>query len=414
MEFNAYYFIIGMSLVIILSYLFNVIAKKTSIPSVLMLIIMGVLIRPLFSYMGIDVLNNINFMPYLEVLGTIGLIKIVLEAALDLELRGDKIKVILKSFLVAFAGLIATIGGISAIFFYAMKMPVQASIIYAIPLSIISSAIVIPSISNLSPYKKEFLIYESAFSDILGIMVFFFYIESIELSGPLEISKHIAGSIGLTVLVAIVVSYFLVWVFQKIEAHVKFFLLFAFLLLLYSFGKLAHLSPLLIILFFGLVINNHKRFFVGFLSKWVNDEMALSLLGELKMMTAELAFLIRTFFFVIFGISISLSSLLNINVFFVSVVILAILYMIRALAFVVSEGKDITPQTYISPRGLITILLFFAIPEKYKVDIANEEVINGIILFVIIVTSIVMTIALIKDAKKEEEKIIEEGVSEEE
>ena len=91
MEFNAYYFIIGMSLVIILSYLFNIIAKKTSIPSVLMLITLGVLIKPLFSYFGIEVLESINFLPYLEVLGTVGLIKIVLEAALDLKLEKDKV-----------------------------------------------------------------------------------------------------------------------------------------------------------------------------------------------------------------------------------------------------------------------------------------------------------------------------------
>lgn len=399
MEFNAYYFIIGMSLVIILSYLFNIIAKKTSIPSVLMLIILGVLMHPLFSYFGVDVLNSINFLPYLEVLGTVGLIKIVLEAALDLNLRGDKVKVITKSFAVAFFGLFATTAAIAAVFYYALGMDFHPAVIYAIPLSVISSAIVIPSISNLTEYKREFLIYESAFSDILGIMLFFFYIESLELPNASSIATHIAGSIGLTVFVAIIVSYFLVWVFQKIDAHVKFFLLFAFLLLLYSLGKLAHLSPLLIVLFFGLIINNYKIFFAGFLQKWIDNKMVEELLEELKMMTAELAFLVRTFFFVIFGLSISLSSLLDVSVIIVSVVILAVLYLIRALCFTVSEGKEITPQTYISPRGLITILLFFAIPEEYKVQAVDESLLNGIILFVIIVTGVIMTIALIKDSK---------------
>ena len=42
---NPYYIIIVASLVIILSFLFNVIAKKTKIPSVLMLILLGLVIQ---------------------------------------------------------------------------------------------------------------------------------------------------------------------------------------------------------------------------------------------------------------------------------------------------------------------------------------------------------------------------------
>ena len=403
MEFNAYYFIIGMSLVIILSYLFNIIAKKTSIPSVLMLIILGVIIRPLFSYFEIDVLNNVNFMPALEVLGTVGLIKIVLEAALDLKLKKEKIGLIGKSLAIAAFGLFATTAAIAAIFILSLEMEFHSAVIYAIPLSVISSAIVIPSISNLVESKKEFLIYESAFSDILGIMFFYFYLDGLKLPNATEIGIHISKNVSVTIVIAIVVSYALIWVFQKIEAHVKFFLLFSFLLLLYSVGKLYHLSPLLIILFFGLIINNHRMFFMGFMKKWVNDEMVDEVLHELKLMTAELAFLIRTFFFVIFGLSIALSSLLDINVIAISIVILAVLYLIRAVSFIPTDGKDITPQTYISPRGLITILLFFAIPDELKAKNIDESVMNGIILFVIIASGVVMTIALIKDSKKKEE-----------
>ena len=140
--------------------------------------------------------------------------------------------------------------------------------------------------------------------------------------------------------------------------------------------------------------------------------MVEDLLEELKLMTAELAFLVRTFFFVIFGLSITLSVLFHFNVLIVSVVILAVLYLIRALSFVAVSGKDITPQTYISPRGLITILLFFAIPDEFKVKAVDESLINGIILFVIIVTGIIMTFALIKDSKKRELESENEQVEE--
>ena len=54
-------------------------------------------------------------------------------------------------------------------------------------------------------------------------------------------------------------------------------------------------------------------------------------------------------------------------------------------------GKRIVPQIWIAPRGLITVLLFYAIPANYQTDLFNP----GILLFIIIATSLVMTIGLI-------------------
>ena len=54
------------------------------------------------------------------------------------------------------------------------------------------------------------------------------------------------------------------------------------------------------------------------------------------------------------------------------------------------------PQLFIAPRGLITVLLFYAIPKEAQV--ATFE--SGILLFVIIGTSLIMTWAMIKEGKK--------------
>ena len=54
------------------------------------------------------------------------------------------------------------------------------------------------------------------------------------------------------------------------------------------------------------------------------------------------------------------------------------------------------PQVAIAPRGLITVLLFYAIPEKLTVPDFEE----GIILFIIISTSLIMTFAMISDKKR--------------
>ena len=104
---NPYLLIIGASLIVILSYFFNLIGKKTNIPSVLLLIATGIVINQVF-FVGTG--TEIDFMPALEILGILGLIMIVLEAALDLELSREKLPLIFKTLLVDDKGLNNIVG----------------------------------------------------------------------------------------------------------------------------------------------------------------------------------------------------------------------------------------------------------------------------------------------------------------
>ncbi|HIE15361.1 MAG TPA: hypothetical protein EYP69_00375 [Bacteroidales bacterium] len=168
---SAYELIIAGSIIIIISYGFNILAQKTNIPSVLMLIVLGILLRGIFDFLDFQQMQRF---PILEILGVIGLIMIVLEAALELKLTRDKLPLIGKSFLLALLSILVNIFLISQVFhlFYP-DIILLDTLIYAVPVSIISSAIIIPSINNLDPERKEFMIYESTFSDILGIMFFY-------------------------------------------------------------------------------------------------------------------------------------------------------------------------------------------------------------------------------------------------
>jgi NhaP-type Na+/H+ or K+/H+ antiporter len=194
-------------------------------------------------------------------------------------------------------------------------------------------------------------------------------------------------------------------VFQKLKTEVKLFLLIAVLLLLYAIGKLFHLSSLLIILVFGLVLHNNRLFFRGYLKKWLDKDSIGVILDDFKLITAESAFIVRTFFFVIFGVTLSFASIFSIKVFLISCIVIAIIFLIRYVLLAIFVRRDIKPQLYIAPRGLVTILLFFAIPEQYMV----EDFGSGVILFTIIATSIFMTISLIKS--KEKENLEEEDIN---
>ena len=59
-------------------------------------------------------------------------------------------------------------------------------------------------------------------------------------------------------------------------------------------------------------------------------------------------------------------------------------------------GKDLIPELFIAPRGLITVLLFYQLP----IDIKNPGFDQGILLYVIIISSLIMTGSLIYEARK--------------
>jgi len=388
---NSYWYVIGASLIIIISYLFNLVSQKWNIPAVLLLIALGIVIRYTTGINHID-----GNSPILNILGVVGLIMIVLEAALDLELKKEKTGLIIKSFFVASIALSLSSYLIALCIQFILETDLFIALVYAIPLSIMSSAIIIPSISQLSEKKKEFMIYESTFSDILGIMFFYFLLSSVEYKTAGELGWNIFGNIFVTLLISVVLSYILIYLFQKIKTKVKLFLLISVLVLLYAVGKMMHLSSLIIILFFGLIINNREIFFGKKLQKYFDTTELANVLKDFKTITEETAFVVRTFFFVIFGLTISLSTLFKFDVFVISILFLIILYAVRYITLRLFIGKDFETELFIAPRGLITVLLFFAIPKEFQ----NQEFESGILLFLIIASSIIMAIALIKYDKK--------------
>ncbi len=386
-------FIIGASLIVIVSFGFNLVAKKTNIPSVLLLIGLGILLQKVLPTMGLD---NINLMPLLEVMGLSGLVFIVLEAAIDLEITKEKRGLINSSLLSAFVLLLINSFLIAFLFKWYMQTDMFVSLVHAIPFAIISSAIVLPSVNNLATEKREFLIYESAFSDILGIMFFYFVIESAHMNSAVAIAGSLVFNVIVTLVVSALSAFILLNMFQKITSEARLFFIIAILFLLYALGKLFHLSSLLLILVFGLIVENRHIIFTGKLRQLFKPESVDEVYRELRIITVESSFVIRTFFFVIFGLTISLSLLLNPTTILISLAIIVIIFAVRLLYFRIFLPGKITLEALVTPRGLITLLLFFTIPQEYRI----EEFSDGILLYVILVTSLIMGIALIFNGKK--------------
>ena len=291
-----------------------------------------------------------------------------------------------------------------------MDAPWENAILYAVPLSILSSAIVIPSIEYFKKDLKEFMIYQSTFSDILGIMLFYFLVEGFEnpSGNATEWLLQFGWSFGISVIVSAVFSYLLVIMLQNIKTQLKLFLLISALILLYAVGKLLHLSSLLVILIFGMILNNPQLFFPGRLRRLLKANIVSSLLKDFKLITRETAFIVRTFFFVVFGYSIDLSSLGNPLVIFFAVLSLIGIYQIRKVSVLWTVKTPSTLLNYLAPRGLITILLFYAIPANMSIDQFD----NGILLYIILVSSSIMAWGMVRHKEKDDHRTLGEVIRE--
>lgn len=374
---------------ILIAYLFDISAKNTKIPGVVLLLSVGIVAHIITNSLNLRIPN---LEPYLPVIGTIGLILIVLEGALELEIKAEKRKLFVSTVQSAVLGLVLFSIMLAVGLYYLTHQPFLNCLINAIPLGIISSAIAIPSVKNLSAGNREFVIYESSISDILGIIFFNFLV----LHNSFGIATFTSFIFDIIIIIAlsVVASIALGSMISKLSHHIKYIPIITILILFYIITKIYHLPSLVLVLAFGLFLNNAHLIKFDFMRKWINLETIKTEVNSFEHLIAEVTFVIRSFFFIMFGYYTDLDSLLSLPDFVNAMLILVFIFGGRYLIFALLKIK-IEPLIYIAPRGLITILLFLAIPTHYQI----LEVNKGLLTQVIFLTAFVMMFGLIKNKK---------------
>jgi Na+:H+ antiporter len=385
-EISSYIFILAICLLVILSYLYHLLSQKTGIPSVLLLLATGIIVREILIYKQTPVAVPPQFV---EICGIVGLIMIILEAGLDIQISRNKFRLVRNAFFSAFIILVLSAIVCSLLLYFYLKEDYLNCLIYSLPLSIVSSAIVIPSISHLDDIKKEFLVYETSFSDIIGILIFNYLIAGNLLKGW-NITWFF-GSIALSIFLSLALSGLMLLMLTHISSKVRFFLVFAVLIFLYAGGKMLSLPSLIIILIFGLVVSNWHIPLLHRFHRYISNKQVYDVSHLLHSLTAESSFLIRTFFFFIFGLTIDLKLLIDTEVILAGSAIVILLLGIRYIYLKFFLHAHIFPELFFMPRGLITILLFYSIPEFYQLSKFNE----GILFFIILISNIIMMIGSI-------------------
>jgi cell volume regulation protein A len=388
-------FIIAICILLLFAYVFDITSAKTKIPSVILLLLMGWFVKLIASYFDI-IVPNLN--PILPIFGTLGLILIVLEGSLELELAKSKLGLIGKSAMVALLPILILSFGLAFLFQYFGNTSFKVGLSNSIPFAIISSSVAIPSARHLVSGNREFVTYESSLSDIFGVIFFNF----VTLNDNIGASS--VGYFFLELLFILIVSFMatllLGFLLNRIKHHVKYVPIILMIFLIYAIAKLYHLPGLIFILLFGIFLGNldelkHLDFIRRLKPDALNREVQ-----KLKELTIEGAFLIRALFFLLFGFLIETKELFNVSTIVWAVGITMGIFLLRYF-FLKLFRLPVSPLLFIAPRGLITILLFLSIPTSQVISLSNKS----LIIQTIVLTALIMMIGLITKSKRVSENV---------
>lgn len=377
--------IITLCTLLLIAYLFDLTSAKTKIPSVILLMLLGWVLQQLTVHLGLSLPDLSAFLP---VLGSIGLVLIVLEGSLELDMSKSKLSLIRKSFFGAAFSLIGISFLLALLFMYFGQNPFRESLINAIPFSIMSSAIAISSVRNLREKDKEFIISESSLSDILGVLFFNFIV----INEVFDVNSF--GQFGLKLLIIIAISFVatmgLLFLLSRIDHHIKFIPIILLVTLIYAIAEHFHLPALVIILVFGIFIGNIEKFRrFKFTERFFPEGLAAEI-DKFNKLTMEATFMIRAVFFILFGFLMDTSQIFNPGLLIWSIAIMYLIYVIRTIQLKASK-LPLKPLLLVAPRGLVTILLFLSISTEHRITLINETIITQ----VIILTTLLMMIGVV-------------------
>ncbi len=384
--------IITICILLLLAYVFDISSAKTKIPSVILLLLLGWVVGQLTTLSGVQLPD---LTPALPLLGTVGLILIVLEGSLELELNRSKLPLVGKSFIMAIVPLVAISFGLAYCFQYFGGVPLKTGLANAIPLAIISSAIAIPSARNLGKASSDFVVYESSLSDIFGVLFFNFITLNDTINSHSVLDFFI--ELGLLLAITLVATLGLAFLLSKITHHVKFMPIILITVLIYGISKVYHLPGLLFILILGLFIGNLdelKRFRI---IQRLHPEVLNREAKKFKELITEFTFLIRALFFLLFGYLIQTSEIINPKTLVWSIGITAGIFILRYILLKIVR-MPVRPLMYIAPRGLITILLFLAIPVTQSIELVNKS----LIIQVVILSALMMMFGMMTTRREKE------------
>ncbi len=381
--------ILAVGALIFMAHFFVVVFKKTRIPDVLLLMACGVVLGPVLHLVGPTDFGLVG-----PAVSNIALIVILFEGGLSLKIRT----------VVGALGQTAVVAGLT----WLLSALVAALLMYWLtPVSVgwglalmtgaivgaTSPAVVVPMVRMLGmderPRTVVFL--ESAFTDVLCIVVAIGIAQAMK-AGSVS-ATGMFGRIALSFFAAVAIGTAGALGWSMLLGRVRqfpntIFASVAWVFILYGVCEVFHLSGPIAALAAGVTLANvggRKLAFPLLRSTFVMEDLT-----EVDhLFLGELVFLLKTFFFVYLGISISFRSVpqLWIAAGIVVAIYLARLFVIRIFASRKYTCRDASLMTILVPKGLAAAVLA-TLPAQY--GFLGAEWVSGVI-FPVIIFSIVLT-----------------------
>ncbi len=355
--------ILAASALLLFAYAVEHFGRHFRLPPVVLLIVTGLVARQILESLGLH-FHWVD--PIVPIIGTLGLILIVLEGSLDLKVSRERQGLIVTALASSLLGFLVTLGGFAFLFSYVIGFAIPTAMLAAIPFAVISSAVAIPSAAGLPERPREFVVYESSLSDILGVLVFYAWLAS---QGSAEgFALDLFGGGVISIVVAVVAAMTLWYFINQIVGNVRFLPLLAGIVCLYAIGKELHLSPLIIVLVCGLLINNpHLLTWHAKLRALHTDGYAQTL-HEFKGLVAELTFASKSFFFLLLGYWTNVQQMMSVEAWLIAVAGIAIILASRFVILKLLRQDAIAQLVWIAPRGLVTVLLFLTARDTGRLE----------------------------------------------
>lgn len=373
--------------------------KKTGIPDIAFLMILGVIIGPLLGIIQPEAV--VEVVPYFAALA---LIIIMFDGGLNLDLK-SMVKTAHFALLLAILGFAVSMVIVTMLAHYGLGWEWLDSILLSSIVGGSSSIIVFGLVRQLrvSEETKSMLSFESALTDILSTIVAFIMFDAV-LSGYFDIELlgiTFGRNIAIGLLLGLGVG--IPWMFittKLANAQHSYMLTLGILFVLYfmaqSFGESGALTALV----FGLMLGNRRR-----LSRYLR--IKLPEISTDDTMHNQLTFLVRSFFFVFVGLLASFGQIEYIVFGIMSAILIYLGRLIVTKTTLTNRFSTLDRKvtSVMIPRGLAAaVLATFAI----TLGIPNGEVYPQIVFFVIMGTVIITTIGLGR-AKKIPPPETEEG-----
>lgn len=385
-----------MGLLVFAAHLFSEIFSRKRIPDVLLLMMIGLLIGPIFHWISPD-----NFGVVGSVFSAITLVIILFESGtqLSFETLMNSLRGTVKLTLTNFFATVTIIGILGSVIF---KVNPLVSIMLGSIVGGTSSAVVIPMVSKLKVSSKggTILILESAFGAVLCIVFALAFLQALEL-GKLDfgtIFGQVFSSFVLATIIGLAGSIFWSYILERVR-HFKNSILTtpAFVFIVYGINEFLGYSGAIAALAFGIGLANIDSIYDSML-KPIFKKKPSSLNPTEKMLFSEIVFLMKTFFFVYVGISIRLDDLHSIMI---GLCIAVILFIIRIpiVRFMIGTKKENIPSgdllymSSMTPKGLASAVLA-TMPAVAALPLGDEikNIVFAVILFTIVFTSIMVPI----------------------